>query len=191
MKFVDEARIRVEGGKGGNGCISFLRLKYMPFGGPDGGDGGDGGSVWAIADANLNTLADFRYTRLFTGPRGEERWLDERIVDGAAAWSYDAATVKVTPGLAFTAASAAHDWRSYVNAGLASSSFYIDLAADGTGVPVYDDAGGNPIGSPYSPGTWTITAGTEVFTRSYCGRFWIGPRPVPGWAPSPTTTPRA
>ncbi|HEY9547142.1 MAG TPA: GTPase ObgE [Solimonas sp.] len=70
MKFVDEAIIRVEGGKGGNGCISFLRLKYMPFGGPDGGDGGDGGSVWAIADANLNTLADFRYTRLFKAPSG-------------------------------------------------------------------------------------------------------------------------
>lgn len=70
MKFVDEAIIRVEGGKGGNGCISFLRLKYMPFGGPDGGDGGDGGSVWAVADANLNTLADFRYTRLFKAPSG-------------------------------------------------------------------------------------------------------------------------
>ncbi|WP_020649165.1 Obg family GTPase CgtA [Solimonas variicoloris] len=70
MKFVDEARIRVEGGKGGNGCISFLRLKYMPFGGPDGGDGGDGGSVWAVADANLNTLADFRYTRLFKAQPG-------------------------------------------------------------------------------------------------------------------------
>lgn len=70
MKFVDEAIIRVEGGKGGNGCISFLRLKYMPFGGPDGGDGGDGGSVWAIADASLNTLADFRYTRLFKAPSG-------------------------------------------------------------------------------------------------------------------------
>lgn len=71
MKFVDEAKIRVEGGKGGNGCISFLRLKYMPFGGPDGGDGGDGGSVWAIADANLNTLADFRYTRLFKAQPGQ------------------------------------------------------------------------------------------------------------------------
>lgn len=70
MKFVDEARIVVEGGKGGNGCISFLRLKYMPFGGPDGGDGGEGGSVWAVAEPNLNTLADFRYTRLFRAPSG-------------------------------------------------------------------------------------------------------------------------
>lgn len=70
MKFVDEAKILVEGGKGGNGCISFLRLKYMPFGGPDGGDGGEGGSVWAVAEANLNTLADFRYTRKFRAESG-------------------------------------------------------------------------------------------------------------------------
>src|SRR5690606_33711978 len=70
MKFVDEAVIVVEGGKGGNGCISFLRLKYVPFGGPDGGDGGEGGSVWAIAEPNLNTLADFRYTRLFRAHSG-------------------------------------------------------------------------------------------------------------------------
>ncbi|SFF68495.1 GTP-binding protein [Fontimonas thermophila] len=70
MKFVDEARILVEGGKGGNGCISFLRLKYMPFGGPDGGDGGEGGSVWAVAEPNLNTLADFRYTRKFRAQNG-------------------------------------------------------------------------------------------------------------------------
>lgn len=71
MKFVDEAKILVEGGKGGNGCISFLRLKYVPFGGPDGGDGGEGGSVWAVAEPNLNTLADFRYTRKFRAPSGE------------------------------------------------------------------------------------------------------------------------
>ncbi len=70
MKFVDEARILVEGGKGGNGCISFLRLKYVPFGGPDGGDGGDGGSVWVVAEPNLNTLADFRYSRRFRAESG-------------------------------------------------------------------------------------------------------------------------
>lgn len=70
MKFVDETRIQVEGGKGGNGCISFLRLKYVPFGGPDGGDGGEGGSVWAVAEPNLNTLADFRYSRRFRAESG-------------------------------------------------------------------------------------------------------------------------
>jgi len=71
MKFVDEARIRVEAGKGGNGCVSFRREKYIPFGGPDGGDGGNGGSVYLIADTGLNTLADFRYTRKFKAKNGQ------------------------------------------------------------------------------------------------------------------------
>lgn len=71
MKFVDEAKVRVEAGDGGNGCASFRREKFIPFGGPDGGDGGDGGSVWLEADPNLNTLADFRIARVFRGQRGE------------------------------------------------------------------------------------------------------------------------
>ena len=50
MKFIDEARIDVIAGDGGNGCASFLREKFRPFGGPDGGDGGKGGSIWAVAD---------------------------------------------------------------------------------------------------------------------------------------------
>lgn len=70
MKFVDEATIRVEAGDGGGGCISFRREKYIPFGGPDGGDGGDGGSIYAVADPNLNTLADFRFHRVFRAARG-------------------------------------------------------------------------------------------------------------------------
>lgn len=71
MKFVDEATIEVKAGDGGNGCVSFRREKYIPLGGPDGGDGGDGGGVILEADENLNTLADFRYTRRFQGARGE------------------------------------------------------------------------------------------------------------------------
>ncbi len=70
MKFVDEVRIRVEAGNGGDGCVGFRREKFIPFGGPDGGDGGDGGSIYAVADANLNTLADFRFTRRFNAQRG-------------------------------------------------------------------------------------------------------------------------
>lgn len=71
MKFVDEAIIKVAAGNGGNGCLSFRREKYIPFGGPDGGDGGDGGSVYLQADDNLNTLADFRHVRSYKAPGGE------------------------------------------------------------------------------------------------------------------------
>ncbi len=71
MKFFDEAKIEVIAGDGGNGVASFRREKFIPFGGPDGGDGGRGGSIWAIADRNLNTLIDFRYTRVFRAQRGE------------------------------------------------------------------------------------------------------------------------
>ncbi|MFN4263043.1 MAG: Obg family GTPase CgtA [Thioalkalivibrionaceae bacterium] len=71
MKFVDEARITVKAGDGGNGCVSFRREKYIPFGGPDGGDGGDGGSVFLVGDSGLNTLADFRFQRFFEAERGE------------------------------------------------------------------------------------------------------------------------
>ncbi len=71
MKFVDEADIRVAAGKGGNGCVSFRREKYIPFGGPDGGDGGDGGSVYVVADENLNTLVDLRFQRQFRAESGQ------------------------------------------------------------------------------------------------------------------------
>lgn len=71
MKFFDEAKVEVIAGDGGNGAASFRREKFIPFGGPDGGDGGRGGSIWAIADRNLNTLIDFRYTRIFRAERGE------------------------------------------------------------------------------------------------------------------------
>jgi len=71
MKFVDEATIDVAAGDGGNGCASFRHEKYKEFGGPDGGDGGRGGHVLALADASLNTLVDFRYTRRFEAQRGE------------------------------------------------------------------------------------------------------------------------
>ncbi|XXK59517.1 Obg family GTPase CgtA [Porticoccaceae bacterium nBUS_09] len=72
MKFVDEATIKVHAGKGGNGCLSFRREKYIPKGGPDGGDGGDGGSVILVAAEGLNTLIDFRYTRNFKAQAGQQ-----------------------------------------------------------------------------------------------------------------------
>jgi GTP-binding protein len=71
MKFVDEATITVEAGKGGNGCLSFRREKFIPKGGPDGGDGGDGGSIYIEADESLNTLIDYRYTRRYKAQNGQ------------------------------------------------------------------------------------------------------------------------
>jgi GTP-binding protein len=71
MKFVDEATIDIAAGDGGNGCMSFRREKFIPFGGPNGGDGGRGGSVFAVGDRNLNTLIDYRYARRHEARRGE------------------------------------------------------------------------------------------------------------------------
>ncbi|QJQ07105.1 GTPase ObgE [Undibacterium piscinae] len=71
MKFIDEARIEVIAGDGGNGVASFCREKFRPFGGPDGGDGGKGGSIIAVADRNINTLVDFRYAKLHKAKDGE------------------------------------------------------------------------------------------------------------------------
>ena len=70
MKFVDEARIHVKAGDGGNGCISFRRERFIPRGGPDGGDGGKGGDVILQADAQLSTLLDFTYPKQFRAQRG-------------------------------------------------------------------------------------------------------------------------
>ena len=88
MKFVDEAPISVEAGKGGNGMMSFRKEKFISKGGPNGGDGGDGGSVYLVADENLNTLIDYRFqprykaedgqkggTKDCTGSKGEDLFL--------------------------------------------------------------------------------------------------------------------
>lgn len=71
MKFIDEATIKVYAGDGGNGVATFRREKYEAMGGPNGGDGGRGGSIYMIADRNINTLVDYRYTRVFRAQRGE------------------------------------------------------------------------------------------------------------------------
>ena len=86
MQFIDQATVYVRAGKGGGGCLSFRREKFIPRGGPDGGDGGDGGDVLLVADEALNTLVDFRYQPRYqagngepgsgrnrTGARGEDR----------------------------------------------------------------------------------------------------------------------
>ena len=71
MKFIDESKIEIFAGKGGNGIASFRREKYIDKGGPDGGDGGRGGSIWAMADSNINTLVDFRFQKNHSAKNGE------------------------------------------------------------------------------------------------------------------------
>lgn len=70
MRFIDEAHIKVHGGHGGPGCVSFRREKFIPRGGPDGGDGGDGGDVYFVASVQLGTLQDFRFKREYKAERG-------------------------------------------------------------------------------------------------------------------------
>lgn len=112
MKFIDEAKIQVLAGKGGDGSASFRREKNIPKGGPDGGDGGRGGSVIAVADRNINTLVEFRYTRTFKAQNGE---------NGRGAQCYgkggEDLIVRVPVGTVFT--------------DLNSGEVVADLAADG------------------------------------------------------------
>jgi GTP-binding protein len=104
MKFVDEAIIKVIAGDGGNGLVSFRRLKFMPMGGPDGGDGGDGGSLWLVGREGLNTLADFRNTRTYHAERGEnggsndctgKAGADTEVAVPLGTQVYDAATAEL------------------------------------------------------------------------------------------------
>jgi obg family GTPase cgtA len=83
MKFIDEAKIEVIGGKGGNGAASFRREKFVPRGGPDGGDGGRGGSVWAVADENVNTLVEYRFVKRYQAKNGEKGHGSDRYGAGA------------------------------------------------------------------------------------------------------------
>ncbi|QAU22996.1 GTPase ObgE [Dyella sp. M7H15-1] len=97
MKFVDEAIIKVHAGDGGNGCVSFRREKFIPFGGPNGGDGGSGGSVWLVADEGLNTLIDFRHQRSFKAQRGENGMGSDMYGKGG-----DDTTIRVPVGTVVT-----------------------------------------------------------------------------------------
>lgn len=83
MKFIDEAKIDVVAGRGGNGAASFRREKFVPKGGPDGGDGGRGGSVWAVADENINTLVEYRFVKRYQAKNGEKGHGSDRYGRGA------------------------------------------------------------------------------------------------------------
>lgn len=107
-----------------------------------------------------------RYTHLFKGPKGEERWLITPLVEGQPSWVFDAAVVKVTPGLGFSTATASADYLSYVNAGLATGQYYIDLLVGGIG------AGSSTPGTANLQrafGMWMVGEdGTETLTTYYC-----------------------
>jgi GTP-binding protein len=93
MKFLDQAKVYIRSGDGGNGCLSFRREKFIEFGGPDGGDGGRGGDVWAECVANLNTLIDFRYQQHYKAGRGGNGMGANRTGAGGRD-----VTLKVPPG---------------------------------------------------------------------------------------------
>ena len=93
MKFIDEAKISVQAGNGGEGCLSFRREKYVALGGPDGGDGGDGGSVYLEVEPRLNTLIDFRYKRIFKARNGQPGMGRDRIGKSA-----EDLIIRVPPG---------------------------------------------------------------------------------------------
>ena len=78
MKFLDQAKIYIKSGAGGNGCVAFQREKFIEFGGPSGGDGGRGGDVWVECVVNLNTLLDYRYQQHFSAERGKPGMGQER-----------------------------------------------------------------------------------------------------------------
>src|SRR5258708_27093853 len=84
MKFVDEAKCKVQGGNGGRGSTSFRREKFVPFGGPDGGDGGNGGSVYLRAQEGINTLADFRIEKTYKAGHGESGGSNDCTGQGGA-----------------------------------------------------------------------------------------------------------
>jgi GTP-binding protein len=93
MKFLDQAKVYIRSGDGGNGCVSFRREKFIEFGGPNGGDGGRGGDVWAECVANLNTLIDFRYQQHYKAGRGAHGMGANRTGAGGKD-----VTLKVPPG---------------------------------------------------------------------------------------------
>ena len=93
MKFLDQAKIYISSGKGGKGCVSFRREKYIEYGGPNGGNGGKGGDIIFITDPNLNTLIDFRYQQHFKAKKGGDGRGKNQTGAGA-----DDLLIKVPPG---------------------------------------------------------------------------------------------
>ncbi len=122
-------------------------------------------ATWALVDGKFVITTDsgvFTYARLFTGPLGEERWLVDKTVDGARAWTYENAAIKVQDGASFTASSLVARWDSYISVGMYSvGKLYLDLAADGTSGTAYEGGGGIVYGG--KDGNWSL--GTDGLAR--------------------------
>ena len=123
MKFLDQAKIYIASGKGGRGCVSFRREKYIEYGGPNGGNGGKGGNVIFITDPNLNTLIDFRYQQHFKAKKGE----DGKSKNQTGASGKDL-VIKVPPGTEIY-----NDDKSVLIADLINKDQEIKLAEGGKG----------------------------------------------------------
>ena len=123
MKFLDQAKIYISSGKGGKGCVSFRREKYIEYGGPNGGNGGKGGDIIFITDPNLNTLIDFRYQQHFKAKKGEDGRGKNQTGAGA-----DDLIIKVPPGTEIY-----NDDKSVLLADLIKNNQRVTLAKGGSG----------------------------------------------------------
>ena len=123
MKFLDQAKIYISSGKGGKGCVSFRREKYIEYGGPNGGNGGKGGDIIFITDPNLNTLIDFRYQQHFKAKKGEDGRGKNQTGAGA-----DDLIIKVPPGTEIY-----NDDKSVLLADLTKNNQRVTIAKGGNG----------------------------------------------------------
>ena len=135
MKFVDEAYIDISAGDGGAGCVSFRHEKYKEFGGPNGGDGGRGGHVFAVADPNLNTLVDYRYSRRHDAKRGEHGMGSDMF--GAAG---DDITLKMPVGTIITDAETGEVLYELLKPGEVKNFAIVDAAMNDLARPALYDA---------------------------------------------------
>ncbi|HSI57548.1 MAG TPA: Ig-like domain-containing protein [Ideonella sp.] len=134
--------------------------------------------TYRLVDGKLElTMGDavFTYSRLFVGPRGEERWLAEKRVNSVLAWVYEPAAVKVQSNTGFSAAALANRWASYINVGVSSGQFLIELFSDGTGRGVSVDATGEEY--PQELGLWSVSTAGEMSLKRGCNPTYAGCTP--------------
>ena len=125
--------------------------------------------TYRLVEGKLEITIDgavFTYTRLFNGPRGEQRWLVAKTVNGVVQWVYEPAVVKAQAAAVFTVTGLTQQWESYINVGVSSGKFIIDLRADGTGQGTSFDASGKQTGSS-SSGFWSLNSDGSMTLKRY------------------------